>query len=303
MESHFKQIDMKKAILKTFVISMVVLLAVNAYSQEKKINVVVFGGHPDDADYKAGGTAIQFAKMGHHVLFVSVTNGDRGHETMSGKQLADIRKDEAMEAARRAGVTYKVLDNPDGALFPTLEVRHEIIRIIREWKADIVITHRPNDYHPDHRNTGVAVQDAAYLVIVPNIVPDVPALDKNPLFLYVEDRFQKPYPFIPDLCIDISDVFDQKIYAMSAHQSQYFDWLPWTNRKKDEVPAGETQRLKWLADQRRGTISDAERESLIKWYGKEKAEQTKVVESFEICEFGRQPSEEEIRQLFPMIKK
>jgi len=67
--------------------------------------------------------------------------------------------------------------------------------LIRNWNADVVITHRPYDYHPDHRNTAIAVQDAAFLVTVPNVAPDAPALKKNPVFLYSSDRFQKPLPF------------------------------------------------------------------------------------------------------------
>ena len=272
-------------------------------SQDRKVNVIVIGAHPDDPDGTAGGTAIKFAKLGHNVMFVSLTNGDAGHQSKGGGALARIRRAEAQEAGRRFGVTYKVLDNHDGELMPTLEVRHQVIRLIRERNADIVIGPRPYDYHPDHRNTAIVLQDAAYMVIVPNVAPDTPPLKKNPVFLYAQDRFQKPYPFSPDIAIDISDVIDQKIYAMAAHESQYFEWLPWTVGQDENVPKGEKERIEWLKSGRRRTVIPAVRESLVKWYGKEKADNITDAEAFEICEYGRQPNESEIRELFPMLGK
>ncbi len=273
-----------------------------SYAQNK-INVIVIGAHPDDCDIDAGGTAILFSKAGHNVMFVSVTNGDAGHHEKGGGALAKIRMAEAQEAGKRFGVKYVVLDHHDGELMPTLDIRLEIIRLIRQWNADVVIGPRPNDYHPDHRNTAILLQDAAYMVIVPNVAPDTPPLKRNPVFLYTEDGFQKPTPFQPDIAVDITDVFDQKIYAMSAHESQFFEWLPWTSGKLDEVPKTEADRLKWLADWRKPGINEKTRKSLIKWYGNEKAEKAKYAEVFEICEYGRRPSDEEMRQLFPMLKK
>lgn len=285
-----------------YFLSLTLFFAFQTTSQEK-INVVVIGAHPDDCDIDAGGTAIQFAKLGHKVLFVSLTNGDAGHHEKGGGALAKIRMKEAKEAGKRFGVEYIVLDNHDGELMPTLENRKKVIRIIREWNADIVISNRPNDYHPDHRNTAIIVQDAAYMVIVPNVVPDIEPLKKNPLFLYTQDRFQKPYPFQPDITVDIDEVLDQKIYAMSAHESQFFEWLPWTSGRLDQVPRGDEQRLEWLKNWRKPKLSEAMKKSLIKWYGEEKAKTIEYAEAFEICEYGRQPSEDEIKKLFPMLGK
>ena len=270
---------------------------------QNKINVVVVGAHPDDCDIDAGGTAILYANAGHNVLFVSVTNGDAGHHEKGGGALAKIRRAEAQEAGKRFGVKYVVLDNHDGELMPDLHIRLDLIRLIRNWNADIVIGPRPNDYHPDHRNTAILLQDAAYMVIVPNVAPDTPPLKKNPVFLYTEDRFQKPTPFQPDIAVDISTVFTQKIYAMAAHESQFFEWLPWTSGTLDKVPKSEADRLKWLAEWRNPGVNNAFRKSLSKWYGDEKAEKVDYAEAFEICEYGRRPSEEEIKKLFPMIGK
>ena len=295
----FETITMKKYIFLSFLFGLMVIFAI----AQEKINVVVIGAHPDDCDIDAGGTAIQFSESGHNVLFVSVTNGDAGHHKKGGGALAKIRTAEAQEAGKRFGVKYIVLDNHDGELMPTLEIRLNLIRLIREWNADIVIGPRPNDYHPDHRNTAILIHDAAYMVIVPNIAPDTPPLKRNPVFLYTEDRFQKPTPFQADIAVDISEVLDQKIYAMSAHKSQFFEWLPWTSGRLDEVPETEEARIDWLKNWRKPRLNDKIKQSLAKWYGEEKTKSIEYAEAFEICEYGRRPSEEEIRKLFPMINQ
>ncbi|GAB2778327.1 hypothetical protein GCM10027275_22100 [Rhabdobacter roseus] len=274
------------------------------HAQDPKLRVIVFGAHPDDCDFGVGGVAALYAAGGHAVKFVSLTNGDKGHQQMGGGELARRRSLEAKEAGRRIGVEYEVMDNHDGELFPTLENRLEVIRRIREWKADVVISHRTNTYHPDHRYTGILVQDAAYLVIVPNILSSVPPLEKNPLFLYLEDGFQRPNPFRPDVVIDISPVVDKKVALLDAHVSQVYEWLPWTERDTS-VPAGAEERKKWLKARRtpEGRISAEARKSLEKWYGPSQAAKVTHVESFEICEYGRKLSDEEIRRFFPMLPK
>jgi LmbE family N-acetylglucosaminyl deacetylase len=206
----------------------------------------MIGAHPDDCDEDGGGTAALFAQMGYAVKFVSVTNGDAGHQTLKGVELAKRRYAETQESAKRLGVTYDVLDNHDGLLMPTLEVRLEIIKKIREWNADVVIAPRPNDYHPDHRYTGVLVQDAAYMVAVPDIAPETPALKKNPVFLYYEDRFKRPNPFHPDIAVDISGTYAKKIAGMDAHESQMYEWLPWIGHYSGEVPQSKDERIIWL---------------------------------------------------------
>lgn len=272
---------------------------------ETPLRIIVFGAHPDDCDLGAGGLAALYTSLGHKVKFVSLTNGNKGHQDKGGGTLARIRYKEAKEAGRRLGIEYDVIDNHDGELLPTLENRMRVIEAIRLWNADIVIAPRTNDYHPDHRNTGILVQDAAYLVIVPNILSSVPALAKNPVFLYVRDRFQRPNPFRPDIVVDISSVFQQKIDELDAHVSQFYEWLPWTDQALDKVPTDAHERKKWLhnAIAARDKVTPEFKLSLDKWYGKEKAGKTQVVEAFEICEYGKQPSEEDIRRLFPMLKK
>lgn len=295
---------MKRAIryLACFTI-LISILNSTVYSQQEAPRIIVIGAHPDDPDSDAGGTAALFAQMGYAVKFLSVTNGDAGHQTMKGTELAKRRYAETQEVANRLGIIYDVLDNHDGQLMPTLDVRLQIIRKIREWNADVVIAPRPNDYHPDHRYTGVLVQDGAYMVTVPNISPETPALKKNPVYLYSYDHFQRPNPFRPDITIDISSVFDKKVLALDAHESQVYEWLPWIGNYLEQVPAGKKERIKWLSERMKTTIDAAVRKSLGKWYGAKRAATINQAEAFEICEYGAQPDEKEIRRLFPMLGK
>lgn len=267
-----------------------------------QLHVIAFGAHPDDCDLKAGGLAAKYVAAGDLVKFVSLTNGDAGHYAEGGGALAKRRRAEAMEAARRIGIVYEVLDNHDGELMATLAVRRQVIREIREWHADIVLAPRPNDYHPDHRNTGILVQDAAYMVTVPDIVTDVPALRKNPVFLYFSDRFQRPQPFRPDIVVSIDSVYDKKIDMLDAHVSQFYEWLPWHDGVLDQVPKGPEARKQWLRSQFPNRVPAAWMASLKKWYG---AQATSVhhAEAFQITEYGRQPSDAEIRRLFPFFPK
>jgi LmbE family N-acetylglucosaminyl deacetylase len=271
-------------------------------AQGDKIRVIAFGAHPDDCDIRAAGTAALFARMGHAVKFVSVTNGDAGHQSMGGAILAKRRLAEAKESARRLGIEYEVLNNHDGELLPTLEVRKEIIRQIRRWNADIVLAPRPNDYHPDHRYTGVLVQDAAYMVVVPNVTPETPALHKNPVFLYYEDGFQRPNPFRPDIAVAIDEVVDKKTDALDSHVSQFYEWLPWVDGKLSEVPKDPAERKAWLKRTRNRPPTPVVRDALVKWYGPEKGNAAKFYEAFEICEYGARPDEARIRELFPMLR-
>jgi len=274
-----------------------------AIAQNKPLKIIMIGAHPDDCEIKGGGTAALFVEMGHQVKFVSVTNGDAGHQSMGGGVLAKRRYAETQEVAKRLGIAYDVMSNHDGELMPTLEVRLDIIRKIREWDADVVITHRTNDYHPDHRYTGILVQDAAFMVGVPNIASDTPPLSKNPVFLYFQDGFQKPNPFAPDIVVDITSVIDQKIDALDAHESQFYEWLPWISNYKGEVPKEKVARKKWLLETRWPSIDTSLSPLLEKWYGKERVAKVKYAEAFEVCEYGSRPTQEELKRLFPMVGK
>ena len=269
---------------------------------DKSLNVIVFGAHPDDPE-EMGGTMSKFIQQGHNVCLVSLTNGNGGHYKEGGGPLAQRRYKEAQCSGAVIGATYIVCDVDDGKLMPTLENREMVIRLIREWNADIVISHRPNDYHPDHRNTGLLVRDAAYMVTVPNIVANTPHLRKNPVFMYSPDGFSVPTPFVPDVVVDITSEIEKKIDMYHCHTSQMYEWLPYNANRLEEVPEGDAARRAWLAASRvsRSKISDEEMAKLVEFYGKEKASQVKYVEALQVSEYGRRPSKEELKELFPFF--
>ena len=269
--------------------------------QNEKLHIIVIGAHPDDPD-KVGGTAYKWAQLGHDVLLVSLTSGDAGHQTIKPAKLAKIRREEARRAGEAIGVRYITLDNHDGKLMPTYKNRLEVIKLIREQQADLVIFPRPYDYHPDHKYTGTLVLDAAYMVTVPRILPKVPHLQKNPVFLFMSDGFVHPEPFKPDVCVVIDDVIEKKIDMYHQHTSQMYEWLPYNRGGLDEVPATEAERRAWLGRTRKNS-SNAEpyREKLIEIYGKEKGSEIKYCESFQDSGYGTRLTRENIKRFFPFI--
>jgi len=270
--------------------------------QEQKLHVIIIGAHPDDAD-GAGGTAYKWAQLGYDVLLVSLTNGDAGHQSLKAPELAKIRREEARKAGEVIGVRYITLDNHDGQLMPTYENRLQVIRLIREQKADIVIFPRPYDYHPDHRYTGVLVLDAAYMVTVPTILPEVPFLKKNPMFLFMSDDFIHPEAFKADVAIDIDDVIEKKMDMYHQHKSQMYEWLPFNQGILNQVPASDADRRIWLGKTRKPeSEASPYREKLIELYGKEIGSKVKYCEAFEDSGYGAKLTKENMTYYFPFLK-
>lgn len=270
---------------------------------DDKLRIIAFGAHPDDCEIQVGGTAAMWAKQGHHVLFVSVTNGDIGHWREAGGPLATRRKAEVDKAHEILGIQGVVLDIHDGELEPTLENRRTLTRLIRQWNADIVMGHRPNDYHPDHRYTGVLMQDAAYMVTVPFFCPDVPHMTKNPVFLYYSDRFQKPAPFEPDVVVSIDEVMEAKLDALGVMISQFAEGgangnaslYPEGNEAKR---AARRQQVRTRFSQRNQSLAARFNENVKEWYP---GEDVDYVEAFEVCEYGSQPGKDGLKKLFPFF--
>jgi LmbE family N-acetylglucosaminyl deacetylase len=269
-----------------------------------RLRVLIFGAHPDDCEFTAGGVAALYAQQGHEVLFVSLTNGDAGHQQQAGAQLVQRRRAEALAAAAVIGIRYELLDNHDGELLPTLENRRKLITLIRAFKPDLIMSPRPNDYHPDHRYTAQLIQDAAYMVMVPNICASSPHLADNPAIVYVSDHFQKPYPFTPDVVVAIDDVVEQKVDLLDAHTSQVYEWLPYVGGYLDQVPAAPEQHRAWLRqslDARLRRDADRFRNLLASRYGTERGHSIKYAEAFEWCEYGAPMTEERMARLFPFF--
>ncbi|MBM3824980.1 MAG: PIG-L family deacetylase [Verrucomicrobia bacterium] len=306
---------MKRLLPIPYFIGLTVLLASTALARaaiegvrmpgdDGKLRIICFGAHPDDCEIQAGGTAAKWARRGHHVLFVSVTNGDIGHWREAGGPLAQRRRKEVTEAHRLLGIQGVILDIHDGELLPTVENRKLLVKLIREWKADIVMGHRPNDYHPDHRYTGVLVQDAAYMVTVPFFCPDIPPLKKNPVFFYFPDRFQKPNPFKPDVVVSIDEVMKVKLDALGVMVSQFAEGG--ANGSPDLLPEGagpNHSRHKQVRDNfgnRQRSLTVRFQAQVAEWYPKSTG--IEHIEAFEICEYGSQPDKKELQRLFPFFE-
>lgn len=269
-----------------------------------QLSVLVFGAHPDDCDFRAGGMAMLYRGLGHKVRFVSMTNGDTGHYCVGGGALAKRRYEETQASARVADVGYDVLDIHNGELEANVANRKTVIQIMREVKPDLVLCHRANDYHPDHRAVGVLVQDAAYTVTVPNVAPLTPHLPKAPVVGYTWDSFKKPIPFEPTVAIDTDAVLERKIDMGHCHVSQVYEWLPFNSNTMDEVPEDDAERRAWLAVRQRArfrNVADACRDALIKWYGPERGAKVQSAEAVEISEYGSPLAEEDVPKLFPFL--
>jgi LmbE family N-acetylglucosaminyl deacetylase len=276
-----------------------------------KLRIIAFGAHPDDCELSAGGTAAQWAAQGHHVKFVSCTNGDIGHWRMAGGPLARRRATEVQRCAEILGNHVEVLDIHDGELMVTMENRRLVCRLIRDWRADIVLSHRPNDYHPDHRYVGVLVMDAAFMVTVPHFCPDTPHLTKNPVFLFTDDEFRRPNPFTPDVVVGIDDVIEKKIAAIEALESQFYEGgcgggphlIP--DPKDAAAVAARKKQVgdEFLSYPYYSPVETAQRfrAALARYYGKDRAEKIRYAEAFEVCEYGRKPEEGELKRLFPFF--
>jgi len=269
------------------------------------LRIICFGAHPDDCEIRAGGVAILWAAKGHKVKFVSTTNGDIGHWKSAGGPLAQRRLAEVRAAAKILGIETHVLDIHDGELMPTLENRRTITRLIREWQADIVIVHRPNDYHPDHRYTSILVQDAAFMVTCPFFCPDVPHLKTNPIFLYSSDNFKKPNPFQPEVVVPIDSVMEKKLDALLALESQFIEGC--VSGHEGLIPKSEQERIVRVGAVRKGfqnrfkAIADKYRDVMIDCCGEEAGRKAQYAEAFELCEYGRQPPIPELRKIMGLF--
>jgi N-acetylglucosamine malate deacetylase 1 len=295
--------------LRTSAVIAVLLAALAAQPSSQSqgpsrpLRILAFGAHPDDAELKAGGVAALWAAAGHTVKFVAMTNGDVGHFESAGGPLAKRRRAEVEQCAKILGIETEVLDIHDGELMPTLENRRTVSRLIRNWQADIVMGHRPYDYHPDHRYTGVLLDDSAVVVVAPFFVPDTPPVARNPVYMYYSDGFQDPKPFTASVVVGIDAVAEKKWQCIGAMPSQFADRDSWQGRTVPNVPAGDRERAAFLLDlvkRRNAAVADQYRERLVALYGEERGKAFRYAEAFQLGQYGRQASPDELKAMFPI---
>jgi LmbE family N-acetylglucosaminyl deacetylase len=271
----------------------------------RPLRIIAFGAHPDDAELKFAGTAALFAAQGHKVRLVALTNGDVGHFSQAGGPLAQRRKAEVEACHAKLGVDTTVLDIHDGELMPDLETRKKVANLIREWQADIVLSHRPWDYHPDHRAVGKLAEDAAVVVAAPYFAPYTPPTPRNPIFLFYSDDFQKPYAFDPILAVGFDEVAQKKWDCISDLPSQFGDADSWQARYRANVPKDVAGRKAFLLEgvkQRSADVATKYRNLLVKLYGDQKGRSVKYAEAFELNQYGSAATADDLKSMFPTFR-
>jgi LmbE family N-acetylglucosaminyl deacetylase len=182
------------------------------------MNVLAIGAHPDDVESSAGGTLAKYAKAGHEVFTATATNGNIGSATLSSEEIARVRKREAANAAAHIGAEYICLDYDDEMFFEDKETRLKFINLVRYCKADVILTHYPKDYNPDHELTSKIINDIAVMIPIAKLETEAPPYDKIPAIFYWETVYG--LGFIPAEYVDISDVIDIKMAMCREHKSQ-----------------------------------------------------------------------------------
>jgi len=269
-------------------------------SASDRLNIIVIFAHPDEGEIYAGGISKIYSDLGHNVKFLSLTNGDAGHWSMPPADLAKRRHKEAMEAKRILGVAeYEIFDYHDGDLKNTTKIQKEVASRIEKWNSDLVILFYPITSvpggHNDNMQAGHIVTDAALLV----------NMDKMPAYIYMRDFFTTDFSHIPDIAVDITKVWDTKLLAMKAHESQVVEANPHADGVLEEVLNDEKKREDYLFynSYQFSRVSPDIRLALEKWYGRTEAENIKWTEAFQFATFGRQIDIESIYELFPMIER
>lgn len=280
------------------------------------MKLLVIGAHPDDNEFRCGGIAYKYKQLGYEVQFLTVCDGCRGHQSMTLEQTRERRRGEYLAVAEYLGIKYDCFGIEDCTAVADLPTRRRMINYIREAKPDLIITHRTNDYHADHRAVAQLVQDAAYMLIVPHECPETPAMEKMPVIMFNVDNFKNPV-FEGDVVIDIDDVIEPKLKCADFHESQIYEWLPYS--KLETVPEDKVERFEQVC--RGGVTFDTKdeelesmpnsyarryalvaarfRKELIAKYGEERGSKIRYAEAFMLSEYGTPLTEESKKVLFP----
>ena len=145
------------------------------------MNILAIGAHPDDVETCCGGTLAKYAKLGHKVFTATATNGNIGSATLPMDEIAKIRKEEARRAAAHIGAEYICLDYDDEMFYEDKQARINFINLVRYCKADVILTHSPHDYNPDHMLTSKIINDIAVMIPIAKIQTKAQPYDKIPI--------------------------------------------------------------------------------------------------------------------------
>jgi LmbE family N-acetylglucosaminyl deacetylase len=184
------------------------------------MNILAFGCHPDDVEVACAGTLVKYKKQGHHVVVCHMTNGNMGHVIIEPDELGEIRKAEAKKAGSIAGIEVITCDVGDLVVYDNKEQRDMVVDVIRYVKPDVIITHSPTDYMPDHVAVSKLVFDASFAASVPHYGRGE-AAGLTPIY-YMDTL--AGVNFQPTEYVDISEEIDMKLEMLECHQSQ-LKWM------------------------------------------------------------------------------
>ncbi len=185
------------------------------------MNILCVAAHPDDTELLCAGTLIRYAQTGHQVTIAVFTNGNMGDAVVKPEELGAMREKEAREAAALIGAKLIWAGVTDEHVFPNQEQRHIMIDVLREADPDVIITHAPNDYHPDHRYVSQLVFDSYFQKGLPFIPKQsLKACRFGKAQLYYMDNICG-INFTPTEYVDITDVFEIKKQMLLCHKSQF----------------------------------------------------------------------------------
>jgi LmbE family N-acetylglucosaminyl deacetylase len=239
-------------------------MTINLYIPE---SAMAIAAHPDDIEFTSVGTLARWARLGTRIIYLLCTSGDVGIDEpgMTREKATLIRETESLEAAHIAGVNEVVfLREPDGLLQATLELRKKLVREIRRYRPEVIVTGDPTivwsggDYinHPDHRAAALAALDATFPAAgQPNLFED---LAQEGLIAH---KVRKVYATVwkkADVFINIEETMDIKVAALRAHKSQLKDWDPESMLKEWASDAAKGKEMQYAEGFRVVTLIDDE---------------------------------------------
>lgn len=187
------------------------------------MRILAFGAHSDDMDFFCGGTLTRFSQEGNAVGICCLADGRTGGKAETPEKLAELRRREFLESASVIDAEAFWLGIEDGMVMDSLENRLALVEIIRSFQPDLLITHPPDDYHPDHVATSRLVMDASFLSRSTNIkTKSVRVTGVAPL-LFCDS--ESGHNFLPDEYVDVSEVWEKKAQMLNVHRSQYEGWV------------------------------------------------------------------------------
>ncbi len=181
------------------------------------MNILAIGAHPDDLEEFCGGTLALYAHGGHRVTMCVVTDG-QGNPLGKPEEIAAIRKAEAQASADLIGAKLVWMAIPDGRVIVDEATRHHFVDTIRAAAPDVIITHPPDDYHPDHINTNQLVLQATQGAHTANYPSQLPPLPRAMPIAFMDAELG--INFQPDEYVDISDLWETKLQMLLQHRSQ-----------------------------------------------------------------------------------